>query len=77
MKRYRGDKMESTCSNGQEPHNIATIVYYYSPFLNFGVDSCPFVGPLIPLFWTFCDVSSGFQSQSHYYSLIWVLFGAN
>ena len=33
MKRYRGDKMESTCSNGQEPHNIATIVYYYSPFL--------------------------------------------
>ena len=24
----------------------------------------PFVGPLIPLFWTFGDVSSGFQSQS-------------
>ena len=24
----------------------------------------PFVGPLIPLFWTSGDVSSGFQSQS-------------
>ena len=26
--------------------------------------TCPFVGPLILLFWTFGDVSSGFQSQS-------------
>ena len=28
------------------------------------VDTCPFVGPLIPLFWTSGDASSGFQSQS-------------
>ena len=28
------------------------------------VDTCPFMGPLIPLFWTFGDVSSRFQSQS-------------
>ena len=26
--------------------------------------TCPFVGPLIPLFWTSGGVSSGFQSQS-------------
>ena len=26
--------------------------------------NCPFYGPLIPLFWTSGDVSSGFQSQS-------------
>ena len=30
----------------------------------FFMDTCPFVGPLIPLFWTSGDVSSGFQSQS-------------
>ena len=28
------------------------------------VDTCPFMGPLIPLFWTSGDVSCGFQSQS-------------
>ena len=28
------------------------------------VDTCPFVGPLIPLFWTSGDISSGFQGQS-------------
>ena len=27
------------------------------------VDICPFMRPLIPLFWTFGDVSSGFQSR--------------
>ena len=27
------------------------------------VDTCPILGPLIPLFWTSGDVSSGFQSQ--------------
>ena len=30
-------------------------------FLKFLLDTCPFVGPLIPLFWTSGDVSSGFQ----------------
>ena len=33
-------------------------------FLNFLVDTCLFVGPLIPLFWTSSNVSSGSQSQS-------------
>ena len=32
--------------------------------IKFLLDTCPFVGPLIPLFWTSGDVSSGFQSQS-------------
>ena len=27
-------------------------------------DTCPFMGPLVPLFWISGDVSSGFQSQS-------------
>ena len=27
------------------------------------MDTCPFVGPLIPLFWTSGDVFSGLQSQ--------------
>ena len=29
-------------------------------FLKFLLDTCPFFGPLIPLFWTSGDVSSGF-----------------
>ena len=33
-------------------------------FLKFLLDTCPFLGPLIPLFRTSGDVSSGFQSQS-------------
>ena len=32
-------------------------------FFKILVDTCPFVGPLIPLFWT-SGVSSGFQSQN-------------
>ena len=28
------------------------------------MDTCPFLGPLVPLFWISGDVSSGFQSQS-------------
>ena len=41
-------------------------------FLNFfGVDTCPFWGPLVPLFWISGDASSGFQSQGGFlaYSL--------
>ena len=37
------------------------------PFLKkkkFLADTCPFLGPLVPLFWISGDVSSGFQSQS-------------
>ena len=33
-------------------------------FKKFLLDTCPFLGPLIPLLWTFGDVSSGFQRQS-------------
>ena len=33
-------------------------------FFNFLLDTCPFLGPLIPLFQTSGDASSGFQSQS-------------
>ena len=33
-------------------------------FFKFLLDTCPFLGPLIPLFQTSGDVSSGFQSQS-------------
>ena len=32
-------------------------------FLNLR-DTCPFLGPLVPLFRIYCDVSCGFQSQS-------------
>ena len=28
------------------------------------MDTCPFLGPLVPLFWTSGDVCSGYQSQS-------------
>ena len=31
--------------------------------VNFLKDIISFVGPLIPLFWTYCDVCPGFQSQ--------------
>ena len=37
------------------------VLFFFEKFL---LDTCPFVGPLIPLFWTSGDVSSGFQSQS-------------
>ena len=33
-------------------------------FQSFLVDTCPFLGPLVPLFWISGDISSGFQSQS-------------
>ena len=33
-------------------------------FLKFLADTCPFLGPLVPLFWISGDISSGFQSQS-------------
>ena len=33
-------------------------------FEKFLADTCPFLGPLVPLFWISGDVSFGFQSQS-------------
>ena len=43
-----------------------TLQYVHSLlfFLKFLADTCPFLGPLVPLFWISGDVSSGFQSQS-------------
>ena len=39
------------------------ILTFFS-FLKFLADTCPFLGPLVPLFWISDEVSSGFQSQS-------------
>ena len=36
-------------------------LFFKSKFL---ADMCPILGPLVPLFWIFGDISSGFQSQS-------------
>ena len=36
-------------------------LFFFKVFL---ADTCPFLGPLVPLFWISGDVSSGFQSQS-------------
>ena len=45
-------------------HYILESIGSYSFFLKFLADTCPFLGPLVPLFWISGDVSSGFQSQS-------------
>ena len=41
------------------------MVFFFF-FLKFLADTCPFFGPLVPLFWISGDVSSGFQSQSRF-----------
>ena len=38
--------------------------FFFFFFLKFLADTCPFWGPLVPLFWISGNVSSGFQSQS-------------
>ena len=43
---------------------ITTTWKINQPIFIFLVDNCPFVGPLVPLFWISGDVPSGFQSQS-------------
>ena len=45
-------------------HGFLGIQFFF--FLNFWRTWVLFVGPLIPLFWTSGDVSSGFQSQSRF-----------
>ena len=42
-------------------HNIFFSFFFKKKFL---ADTCPFLGPLVRLFWISGDVSSGFQSQS-------------
>ena len=43
---------------------IVVPSHNWQSFFKFLVDTCHFMGPPIPLFWTFGDVSSGFQSHS-------------
>ena len=45
-----------------QPYLYTHIIFFF--FLKFLADTCPFLGPLVPLFWISGDVSSGFQSQS-------------
>ena len=40
------------------------FVFFLFFFKKFLADTCPFLGPLVPLFWISGDVSSGFQRQS-------------
>ena len=49
--------------NNQNYREIPFIRFCFF-FKKFLVDTCPFLGPLVPLFWISGDVSSGFQSQS-------------
>ena len=42
----------------------ALHTFFLFVLLKFLADTCPFLGPLVPLFWISGDVSSGFQSQS-------------
>ena len=42
--------------------NLTALFFLF--FLKFLADTCPFLGPLVPLFWISGDISSGFQSQS-------------
>ena len=44
------------------PHCVVNFFFFF--FFKFLADTCPFLGPLVPLFWISGDVSSGFQSQS-------------
>ena len=39
-------------------------LFFWFFLKKFLADTCPFLGPLVPLFWISGDVSSGFQSQS-------------
>ena len=48
----------------ETPMCVAKFLILKSFFLKFLADTCPFLGPLVLLFWIFGDVSSGFQSQS-------------
>ena len=44
---------------------IGLTATFFKKFLKtFLADTCPILGPLIPLFWISGDISSGFQSQS-------------
>ena len=58
---------ESRAKRGSTPwgpfpeQGASFFVVFLKKFLE---DRCPFLGPLVPLFWISGDVSSGFQSQS-------------
>ena len=40
------------------------MMNFIQTFFKKSLDICPFMGPLVPLFWTSGDVSPGFQSHS-------------
>ena len=44
-------------------HVTSGVLFFFFE-KKFLADTCPFLGPLVPLFWISGDVSSGFQSQS-------------
>ena len=44
--------------------STTSAMHCHPLFLKFLADTCPFLGPLVPLFWISGDVSSGFRSQS-------------
>ena len=45
-------------------HFFPKRALFFFFFIVFGGHTCPFLGPLVPLFWISGDISSGFQSQS-------------
>ena len=49
---------------GHRKYGSAACILYFFFLKKFLADTCPFLGPLVPLFWISGDVSSGFQSQS-------------
>ena len=49
-------------------HSLRFLFFFF--FLKFLADTCPFLGPLVPLFWISGDVSSGFQSSLRFRCLV-------
>ena len=47
----------------------------FSFFFKVFGDTCPFLGPLVPLFWISGDISSGFQSQSGFCLIRYFIYG--
>ena len=54
----------STFPGNTKEISISPSILFFFFFLKFLADTCPFWGPLVPLFWISGDISSGFQSQS-------------
>ena len=50
-------------SNANHPRTCCFKKFLGGHMSFFRADTCPFLGPLVPLFWISVDISSGFQSQ--------------